>query len=556
MTDPVPRFRSLCTLNSLGEGRPTLVRAEGGRRLVCIRRGDSVDVLDDECPHEGHPLSMGVFRDGVLTCQWHNWRFRTEDGECLVGHESVRRHSSEVLHGEVFVAIDRDNARGAREHERERHREDLRRAFDRCSLDGAVRAALRLARVATPWAAWLVAIERISRRAHMGPGDAFSRARAAWSLLEAGVLALAEACAVLCAAVVDFVAGQPLAKAPVAVESDASSALDVLEALAEERVESAVAMALGVRIDSSLELVCRSWLAPWLATRLWDGGLLLARTEDAVALFRALDAAAAAESDEDETAEVRRVGRLALAAVVRGAASAVPDSDLPGWRSTRQALLDARTIRASEASRAVDEVALGLALLGSEAQALSVSRRAIEEGASLGWVERALAWASVERLARYDLRWSSRRTVSPVCAIDIGAAARSVRALVALAPSVAAPQRVALALSSTGLVGKLRRTSLDARPPSPARAPTREALATLVRRGCLGGTSLRAEGAPLAFALWSLHVELGVDLESCIAAAERAFVDDSPPDLARVAEVSALRVGRDGSVARRPGAIE
>ncbi|MBL8679650.1 MAG: Rieske 2Fe-2S domain-containing protein [Myxococcales bacterium] len=561
MTDPVSRFRSLCSLSSLGEGRPTLVRAEGGRRLVCIRRGDSVDVLDDECPHEGHPLSMGVYRDGVLTCQWHNWRFRAEDGECLVGHESVRRHPCEVLHGEVFVAVDGDNAREATEHERARHREDLRRAIDRCSLDGAVRAALRLSRLDRPWAVWLVALDRVARRAHMGPGDALSRLRAAWALYEANVLSLPEACAVACAGAIDFVAGARAMREPVAVESDEDASADVLVALAEERVEDAVAMALGLRPERSFEFVCRAWLSPWLSTRLWDGGLLLARVEDALAIFRRIDAdvlALRADGALESALEREELGRYVLAAVLRGAASAVADSELPGWRSTRQALLDARSMRATDEARAIAADALAVEFMGSEAQALAATRSAVELGASpatLAAIERALGVASVERLARYDLRWSRRRTVSPVRCIDVGAAARSARALAVFGPTVSTAQRLALSIATTGLVGKLRRTSLDARPP-PDTTHSLATLAALVRRGCLADASLRAESAPLAFALWSLHVEHGVAVEACAAAAQRAFVEDAPLDLGRIAEVSELRTSRDGHGARRPGALE
>jgi nitrite reductase/ring-hydroxylating ferredoxin subunit len=44
------------------------------------------------CPHEGYPLAAGQVSPGdcVLTCNWHNWKFRLDTGECLIGGDHVR----------------------------------------------------------------------------------------------------------------------------------------------------------------------------------------------------------------------------------------------------------------------------------------------------------------------------------------------------------------------------------------------------------------------------------------------------------------------------------
>jgi nitrite reductase/ring-hydroxylating ferredoxin subunit len=115
------------------------VVAPDGTVLVCVRRGPAVDVLDDRCPHEGHPLSMGLVRDGTITCAWHNWRFALDTGDCMAGDEGTLRYPTEVHHGEVFVDLAPDLGpritRAAR---------DLQRALHRGARDGAVRDALRL----------------------------------------------------------------------------------------------------------------------------------------------------------------------------------------------------------------------------------------------------------------------------------------------------------------------------------------------------------------------------------------------------------------------------
>lgn len=535
MSRSFARFQSLCTLSSLAEARPTLVRGPGGRRLVCIRRGDTVDVLDDECPHEGHPLSMGLVRGNVLTCPWHNWRFDTRDGHCIVGEESVRRHPSEVVHGEVFVAIDQD------EHELERHRRDLARAIETGSLDGAVRSALRVARASSPWHAIAALLRDALRWSHTGPGELLSVGRAAWELHDGSVLSLAECLALVAVAAIDARRGRKIVGEPPPIRCVEHDVGEVLMALAEERASDAEALALGLDPDCDVALVGRAWLTPWLATKLWDGGALFARVEDALWL------AAIAQREGDGM-----LARSILAAVLRSATFAVAESDLPGWRTTRQALLDLRSVRANGTGAIEDEPALVANLLGSEAQALAAVRREIAAGTSLAALQRVLARAAIERLARYDTRWSRRVTVHPMCAIDVGISTRMTRAM--LESGSTSRASVAFVLMAAGLLGKQRRTSGDG-PFALDEGASLEDLRALVRRGCLRAGTMRGEGAPLAAALWALAVRDSSLVALCVSAARRAFIDDEPTDLERIAQVATLRVSRDGTVKTRPGAL-
>lgn len=538
MTRSVSSFVSLCTLSSLGEERPALVRGPGGRRLVCVRRGDAVDVLDDECPHEGHPLSMGLARECVLTCPWHNWRFDTRTGDCIVGEESVRRHRSEVLHGEVFVAIDQD------EHELERHEHDLLRALEDGSIDGAARSALRVARGAGPVRPWIVALTRAALHAPSGSIVLFTTARAAWALYDDAVLSLAEALTVLSAAAIDAMRSRREQPVCSPIETSAAQIEDVLGALVEGRADEVVARGLGLREADSASEACAQWLSPWLATRLWNSGQLLVAVDDARALL------ALCEREGEGAA-----ARVLLAGVLRAAAFAVAESDLPGWRSTRQALLDvrARALRSAEAIGDDAADALAAELLGGEAQCIAAVEAQLDRGARLSEIHRALARAAVERVARYDVRWSSRATVHPITALDVGAAVSLARTVIdcALDGRLGASH----ALMTAGLIGKHRRTSLDSPAENQDGDDSIDALRALVRRGCLASGSMRGEGATLAAALWSLAKGAIVPTSRCVSAARRAFVEDAPQDLARVAQVARLRVGRDGTVKTAPASI-
>ena len=64
-----------------------------------------IHAIDNRCPHEGYPLSTGMLKDGVLTCEWHNWKFRLCDGVCILGGEDVRRYPVRVHEGAIWLDL-------------------------------------------------------------------------------------------------------------------------------------------------------------------------------------------------------------------------------------------------------------------------------------------------------------------------------------------------------------------------------------------------------------------------------------------------------------------
>ena len=56
-----------------------------GHRLCVVRTSDGVYALDQACPHEGYGLTTGELDGDLITCAWHNWKFRVSDGSCVLG---------------------------------------------------------------------------------------------------------------------------------------------------------------------------------------------------------------------------------------------------------------------------------------------------------------------------------------------------------------------------------------------------------------------------------------------------------------------------------------
>lgn len=93
------------SVTEIGADKPRLVRS-GTKRVAVFRVGDELRAVDNRCPHEGYALTQGsVTADGVLTCQWHNWKFDLADGSCLRGGEDVRHYPVRVDGGEVLVDV-------------------------------------------------------------------------------------------------------------------------------------------------------------------------------------------------------------------------------------------------------------------------------------------------------------------------------------------------------------------------------------------------------------------------------------------------------------------
>lgn len=77
----------------------------GERRIAVIRTADGVHALDNACPHQGYGLVTGALDGDVVTCQWHNWKFRVTDGHCLLGEEDVACHRVDIVDGDVQVTV-------------------------------------------------------------------------------------------------------------------------------------------------------------------------------------------------------------------------------------------------------------------------------------------------------------------------------------------------------------------------------------------------------------------------------------------------------------------
>ncbi|HWM84943.1 MAG TPA: Rieske (2Fe-2S) protein [Kofleriaceae bacterium] len=98
------RWTRIMPVAEIPEGGACTVK-QGGKQLAVFRAGGEVHAIDNRCPHEGYPLASGALQEGVLTCEWHNWKFRLCDGVCVLGGEDVQRYRTRVEDGVVWIDL-------------------------------------------------------------------------------------------------------------------------------------------------------------------------------------------------------------------------------------------------------------------------------------------------------------------------------------------------------------------------------------------------------------------------------------------------------------------
>lgn len=87
--------------------RGPVVFKKSPKQIALFRVGEDVFAVDNRCPHEGYPLAEGhVDGDCVLTCNWHNWKFRLTDGKCTLGGDHVRSYPVKLEDGQVWVNVE------------------------------------------------------------------------------------------------------------------------------------------------------------------------------------------------------------------------------------------------------------------------------------------------------------------------------------------------------------------------------------------------------------------------------------------------------------------
>ncbi len=81
-----------------------IVASRGSERIAVFRDGDRIVAVTNLCAHQGGPIGEGCIIDGLMTCPWHGFQYRFEDG-CSPPPfaEKLTTHRVRINHGAVEV---------------------------------------------------------------------------------------------------------------------------------------------------------------------------------------------------------------------------------------------------------------------------------------------------------------------------------------------------------------------------------------------------------------------------------------------------------------------
>lgn len=96
-------FVELCRVDQIPEKRATVVSLSG-ERVAIFRYDGKLSAVSNVCQHQNGPLGEGRILDGCITCPWHGYQYRPENGAAPAPFkEKVPTFRVKVVDGAVFV---------------------------------------------------------------------------------------------------------------------------------------------------------------------------------------------------------------------------------------------------------------------------------------------------------------------------------------------------------------------------------------------------------------------------------------------------------------------
>jgi nitrite reductase/ring-hydroxylating ferredoxin subunit len=77
-----------------------------GREVLFVNIKGSFFAFENECPHQGSPLTAAVVKDGYIACPRHGYRFNLADGSCTDHPElTLKKYPVEISGDDILVEL-------------------------------------------------------------------------------------------------------------------------------------------------------------------------------------------------------------------------------------------------------------------------------------------------------------------------------------------------------------------------------------------------------------------------------------------------------------------
>ena len=111
------QWMKVAPLDSVPLGEARAVGIGETRSIALFNVDGTIYATDNQCPHMGYPLTRGVVRAGVLTCDWHGRSFDLEGGGCFNREcDDLATFPVEVRGDDIWILVPPAGYRRREEH--------------------------------------------------------------------------------------------------------------------------------------------------------------------------------------------------------------------------------------------------------------------------------------------------------------------------------------------------------------------------------------------------------------------------------------------------------
>ncbi len=103
LVPPTDAFVEVATLDEIPEGRAKVVNF-GADRVALFKYDGKLSAVSNVCCHQNGPLGEGKVIDGLITCPWHGYQYRPEDG-CAPAPftEKIATYQVKLVENKIYV---------------------------------------------------------------------------------------------------------------------------------------------------------------------------------------------------------------------------------------------------------------------------------------------------------------------------------------------------------------------------------------------------------------------------------------------------------------------
>ncbi|MCR9269497.1 MAG: ferric reductase-like transmembrane domain-containing protein [Hyphomonadaceae bacterium] len=102
--DGLDGWLKVAAVADMEDARAKIIRPAKGEAIAVFRDGEKISAVSNVCRHQGGPLGEGKIVDGCITCPWHGFQYRMQDGQSPPPFtEKIATYATRIVDGVVYV---------------------------------------------------------------------------------------------------------------------------------------------------------------------------------------------------------------------------------------------------------------------------------------------------------------------------------------------------------------------------------------------------------------------------------------------------------------------